>query len=108
MIPSAASPEGPATIFVSDASAEADRLSTALRSRGYAVVDVPLSLLVARVAVQRSALILLDVDEDGALDAVDRLREAQGAAAPELLFLGEPNKVLTDPRAVEKREHVNF
>ncbi len=29
---------GPATIFVSDPSAEADRLSTALRGKGYAVI----------------------------------------------------------------------
>ena len=55
-------------IFVSDASAEAERLTTALRARGYSVVDVPLSLLVGRVAVQRPSLILCDVDADGALE----------------------------------------
>jgi hypothetical protein len=70
--------EGPATIFVSDPSAEADRLSTALRGKGYNVIDVPLSLLVARVAVQMPALILLDVDAEGALDEVIRVRAIPG------------------------------
>ena len=49
-------------IFMSDASAEAERLMSALRSRGYAVVEVPLALLVGRVSVQKPALILCDVD----------------------------------------------
>src|SRR5690606_7363164 len=35
-----------AFIFVSDASAEAERLTASLRSRGYLVADVPLGLLV--------------------------------------------------------------
>jgi len=35
---------GDAPIFVSDASAEAERLTEALRQRGYLVVDVPLGL----------------------------------------------------------------
>ena len=108
IVPSAASSDGPATIFVSDASAEADRLSTALRSRGYAVVDVPLSLLLARVAVQRAALILLDIDAEGALDVIERLRDLLGTATPDLFLLGDPNKALPDPRAAQKREDKNF
>ena len=82
--------EGPATIFVSDPSAEADRLSTALREKGYNVIDVPLSLLVARVAVQTPSLILLDVDAEGALDEVGRLRAIPGAEGIDILFLGDP------------------
>ena len=57
-------------IFMSDASAEAERLMSALRSRGYNVVEVPLALLVGRVSVQKPALILCDVDAAPALDQV--------------------------------------
>ncbi|HWL84710.1 MAG TPA: hypothetical protein VNO21_02850, partial [Polyangiaceae bacterium] len=51
-----------ATVFVSDPSVEAERISQALRNDGYAVVDVPLSMLVARVAVQRPRVVLVDAD----------------------------------------------
>jgi len=47
-----------ALVFMSDASAEAERLSAALRARGYWVVDVPLGVLTGRVAVQRPALVV--------------------------------------------------
>ena len=57
-----------------------------MRGRGYTVIDVPLSLLVARVAVQTPALILLDIDADGALDVAARLREIPGAQSIDILF----------------------
>jgi hypothetical protein len=79
----------PATIFVSDPSVEADRLSTSLRSRGYTVIDVPLSLLLARVAVQIPSIILLDVEADGALEIAVRLREIPGGQSVDVLFLGD-------------------
>src|SRR5580658_5040738 len=49
-----------ATVFVSDPTAEAERVARELRAAGYAVVDVPLSMLVARVAVQHPRIILVD------------------------------------------------
>ena len=64
--------DGGSLIFISDASAEAERLSAALRARGYGVFDVPLGLLVSRVAVQRPALMICDADAPGALEAVQR------------------------------------
>lgn len=66
-------------IFVCDGSAEADRLSDLLRARGYAVVDLPLEWLVARVAVQKPALVLLDIDVEGAPATLSRLRGLPGA-----------------------------
>jgi hypothetical protein len=62
-------------LFISDASAEAERLTLALRARGYAVADVPLALLPGRVAVQRPALVLCDADTEGAVDALVRIRD---------------------------------
>ncbi|HWA71821.1 MAG TPA: hypothetical protein VG937_05800 [Polyangiaceae bacterium] len=85
-----------ALIFVSDASAEAERLTASLRTRGYITVDVPLGLLVGRVAVQRPSLVLCDADAPGALDAVERMREVQGGGTVDVLFLGEPGRTLDE------------
>src|SRR6185436_8957307 len=95
-------------IFVSDPSAEADRLSTALRGRGYTVIDVPLSLLVARVAVQTPSLILLDIDAEGALDVASRLREIPGAQGIDILFLGDEGKTLDGPNDALRQEGSGF
>ncbi|MEZ4228880.1 MAG: hypothetical protein R3B89_06940 [Polyangiaceae bacterium] len=87
---------GPSLIFVSDASAEAERLTKSLRERGYLVVDVPLSMLVNRVAVQRPALILCDVDADAALETTHRLRDVPGGSGVDLIFLGESGRTLSE------------
>ncbi len=77
-------------IFVSDASAEAERLISTLRARGYQVVDVPLGLLVSRVSVQRPALILCDADAPGALESVERIhRDLPGGHRVDVVFIGE-------------------
>src|SRR5262249_14198143 len=86
--------EGGTLVFISDASAEAERLSAALRARGYALFDVPLGLLVNRVAVQRPALVICDADAPGAIDAVRRLREVGGGQRVDVIFLGEPGRTL--------------
>jgi hypothetical protein len=86
--------EGGSLIFVSDASAEAERLTTALRGRGYPVIDVPLGLLVSRVSVQRPSLILCDADATGALETIQRVRETPGGSRIDVLFLGEPGRTV--------------
>ena len=83
------------TVFVSDPSAEAERVAQALRSAGYAVVDVPLSMLVARVAVQRPKLILVDADADGAMEAVARVRELSETDAIDVVFLGKAGEAMS-------------
>ncbi len=86
--------EGGSLIFVSDASAEAERLTTALRGRGYPVIDVPLGLLVSRVSVQRPSLILCDADATAALETIQRVRETPGGSRIDVLFLGEPGRAV--------------
>lgn len=77
-----------ALIFVSDASAEAERLISALRARGYQVVDVPLGLLVSRVSVQRPALILCDADAPGAIESIERIhRDIPGGHRVDVVFV---------------------
>ncbi len=88
-------------IFVSDASAEAERLTTALRVRGYVVVDVPLTLVVSRASVQRPSLILCDVDATEAIETMARLRDVPGGSGVDIIFLGEAGGTLDDmPDAV--------
>jgi hypothetical protein len=85
----------PVTVFVSDPSAEAERVAQALRAAAYAVVDVPLSMLVARVAVQRPKVILVDADADGAMDAVARVRELSETDAIDVVFFGKQGAALS-------------
>lgn len=81
-------------VFVSDPTAEAERVSRALRAGGYIVVDVPLSMLVARVAVQRPRLVLVDADSHGALEAVSRLRELPQTEEVPVVFVAAPREAL--------------
>ena len=86
-----------ATVFVSDPTAEAERIAQALRGAGYIVVDVPLSMLVARVAVQHPRVILVDADGDGALDVVSRMRELPDAEDIDVLFVARPGGAVASP-----------
>ena len=82
------------TVFISDPSVEAERITLALRTAEFHVVDVPLAMLVARVAVQRPRVVILDADAEGALDAVARMRELPDAEGIDVLFCGRPGATL--------------
>lgn len=99
---------GAPSIFVSDPSAEADRLSTALRGRGYTVIDVPLSMLVARVIAQRPDVIVLDIDADGALETATQVRAVPGAANIDILFLGAAGRTLSENSDALRQEESGF
>ncbi len=74
---------------MSDASAEAERLSSALRTRGHWVVDVPLGLLAGRVAVQRPAVVICDADAPGTLETLTRVQIAAGERTINVLLIAE-------------------
>jgi hypothetical protein len=76
-------------LFISDASAEAERLTLALRARGYTVADVPLALLPGRVVVQRPSLVLCDADAEGAVDALLRIRDIVSERPLSVVLVGE-------------------
>jgi hypothetical protein len=82
-------------VFVSDPTAEAERVARALRARGYTVVDVPLSMLVARVAVQHPDVVLVDADSHGALDVVSRMRELPEADDVHVFFVASPSGAIS-------------
>ncbi|HEY2517620.1 MAG TPA: hypothetical protein VGI39_42415, partial [Polyangiaceae bacterium] len=81
------------TVFVSDPSAEAERLAQALRAAGYVVVDVPLSFLLPRVAVQRPRVIVVDGDADGAMEATARIRELSENETIDFIYLGKAGEL---------------
>ena len=89
---------------MSDPTAEAERVAQALRVGGYAVVDVPLSMLVARVAVQSPRVVLIDADSDGALDIVARMRELPDADDIHVLFLARPGGAVASPEEAVAHE----
>ena len=86
--PSASSLPRTPTVFVTDAAEESSRVADTLRSAGYAVVDVPLSLLVSRVQVQRPQVVLVDVDASGALDQLAFVRKLPGSGAIDFVYFG--------------------
>ncbi|HVY45482.1 MAG TPA: hypothetical protein VHB21_06360, partial [Minicystis sp.] len=77
-------------ILTTDASAEGEAYAAALRARGFHVVDVPLSLLEARAIGEAPRVILIDVDQPGAIEAVERVRELAAGSAAELVCIGDP------------------
>ncbi len=85
----------PWTVFVSDPSVEAERVSQALREAKLHVVDVPLSMLVARVAVQRPNVVLVDADAEGAVETVGRMRELPSSDAIDVIFLGRAGEAMS-------------
>ncbi|MFO0735518.1 MAG: J domain-containing protein [Labilithrix sp.] len=86
--PSASSLPRTPTVFVTDAAEESSRVADTLRAAGYAVVDVPLSLLVSRVQVQRPQVVLVDVDASGALDQLAFVRKLPGSGAIDFVYFG--------------------
>jgi hypothetical protein len=96
---------GPAiTVFVSDPTAEAEQVSQALRANGHIVVDVPQSMLVARVAVQRAQVVLVDADSEGALEVVGRVRELPNGDEIQVLFLARPGGAVASPEEAIAQE----
>ncbi len=87
-----------AVVFLADASAEAERVARSLRAEGYRVIDVPTSLLLARVASQRPEAIVLDGD---AAETAEVLAGLRGLIPPETRVF-----VLARIDSAEAREHV--
>lgn len=103
-------PEAPpkGTVFVSDPSAEAERVAQSLRGAGYTVVDVPLSILVARVAVQRPRVVIVDADGEGALEVVARMRELADSESIDILFMGRLGAAFQVPEEALVHEGSGF
>ncbi len=106
--PDGAARGAPVTVFVSDPSAEAEHIAQALRGAGYVVVDVPLSMLVARVAVQRPRVILIDADADGAIESIARVHELSDEGDVDVLFVGKGGETVAGMDDALAREGSGF
>jgi hypothetical protein len=72
------------------------------------VVDVLPSMLVARVAVQRPSVVLIDADTEGALDVVERMRELPEADDIHVLFIARPRGAIASPEEALAHEGSGF
>lgn len=90
--PSEAPRKGASTVFVVDASTDAERVERALTQAGYVVRDVPQSLLFARLAAGLPSAVVLDGDAEDAEELIRRLRELPGADGLEIALLCEPGR----------------
>ncbi|NUP08598.1 MAG: hypothetical protein HOW73_21325 [Polyangiaceae bacterium] len=77
-------------IVLSDASVEGEDIASILRARGFVVFDVPLVLLEARVASDEPQVVIVDVDQPGAIEQIQRLRETLPGSRAHVFCLGDP------------------
>lgn len=89
-LPDLDEPQRGDVIVLADASVEGEDIASILKARGFVVFDVPLALLEARVASEEPKLILVDVDQAGAIDKVVRLRKTPQGSAAQVFCLGDP------------------
>jgi hypothetical protein len=75
-------------ILIADASPEGQTIAQALRAQGFAVAFSPIERLEARVLDEAPRVLLVDIDEPGARDAIERLRELPDGRDVELVCLG--------------------
>ena len=78
------------TILVAVAPPDGPAITAALRARGFAVVDAPLSVLRVRALGDPPRVMIVDLDPPGAIEAVTRAREASPSS--ELLCVGEADR----------------
>ncbi|MCH2107827.1 MAG: hypothetical protein MK135_00735, partial [Polyangiaceae bacterium] len=90
-------------ILVCDTSAEGERLSARLRSKGYKIVELPVQLLPARLLYEVPQLVICDADHHDALETIRRTKEATGVdflvaalGQDELLLQGEAWQEVTE------------
>lgn len=99
----------PATnVFVSDASAEAAAIVAALRERSLEVTEVPLAELATRAHAGRPHVVVVDIDADGALDAVGELRDLPDGDSIDVLFLGKEGGRLSSQEEALSHEGSGF
>lgn len=77
-------------IVLADPSVDGEDSASILRARGFTVFDVPLALLEARVASESPAIIIVDIDQPGAIEQLLRARGGDKPIRPHLFCLGDP------------------
>ncbi len=77
-------------ILMADASPEGLAIAAALRTQGFAVASSSIDHLEVRVLDESPRVLIVDIDEPGARDAIERIRELAEGTRAELVCLGNP------------------
>ncbi|WP_438033921.1 DUF4388 domain-containing protein [Sorangium sp. So ce204] len=77
-------------ILLADASADGEAIGAALRGRGFEVIAAPIAELDARLASDAPRVVIVDIDEPGAIEALERLYLRPGGLAASVLLVGDP------------------
>ncbi|WP_437278186.1 hypothetical protein WME90_44350 [Sorangium sp. So ce375] len=77
-------------ILLADASADGEAIGAALRARGFEVIAAPLAEIEARLAIDAPRVVIVDIDEPGAIEALERLYLRPGGVAASVLLVGDP------------------
>jgi hypothetical protein len=88
-LPELDEPQRGDAIVLADASVEGENIAAALRTKGFVVFDSPLSLLEARVVSEDPRVVIIDVDQPGAIEKATRMRATPAGQRAELLCLGD-------------------
>lgn len=82
-------PEGD-VVLIFDASREGKAISSALQQRGFAADQAPLALIESRLLSDAPSVMLIDVDQPGVVEAVERVGELSLIHRVVLVFMGDP------------------
>ncbi|MGK4008705.1 hypothetical protein WMF31_39220 [Sorangium sp. So ce1036] len=78
-------------ILLADASPEGEAIGTALRSRGFDVTATSIAELEARLGRDAPRVVIVDIDQPGAIEALERLyHHRPGGVAASVLLVGDP------------------
>ncbi|AUX48466.1 hypothetical protein SOCE26_100040 [Sorangium cellulosum] len=77
-------------VLLADASPEGEAIGAALRARGFDVIAAPLAELEARLASDAPRVVIVDVDQPGAIDMLERLYQHPDGFAATVLLVGDP------------------
>ncbi|WP_437622094.1 hypothetical protein [Sorangium sp. So ce1151] len=77
-------------VVLADASAEGAAIGAALRGRGFEVIAAPIDELEARLAIDAPRVVIVDLDQPGAIEVLERLYQRPGGVAASVLLVGDP------------------
>lgn len=77
-------------ILMADGSPEGLAIAAALRTQGFAVATSSIERLEASVLDESPRVLIVDIDEPGAIDTIGRIRDLPEGVRAELVCLGDP------------------
>lgn len=88
--PRHSAPQPVDVVVTTDATAEGELVASALRARGFLVIEARLGAVEARALVEVPTVVLFDGDEEGAADAIMRVAAMPSVDAALVVFATEP------------------